>query len=318
MESNLITIGIPTRNRASLLQRALKSVLTQSYRKIEVIVSDNSSNDETKALLSEITDDRVRFFSHFSMVSMVENFNYCLANASGDYFLLLSDDDWIEPDFIEIALSRFAENSSVKMVYARAWVHLASGQKVFASNSASLIECGEATIKHFFQMQREVWLCATILPITDMRKCGGYSDGFYNATDTAMWMNVASGGMVAYIAMPLAHYDARHACSADKVSIAIEACGSIFDRFYSFPKSNCSELEKREKRALYIATQAIAQAVLLRQQGGSVRKLALWFVNNRPRLGFQALKLWLKLAIVIAIPAWGILLAKRIRFQILQ
>ena len=47
MSAPLVTIGIPTRNRASLLVRALRSALAQDWRRLEVVVSDNASDDAT-------------------------------------------------------------------------------------------------------------------------------------------------------------------------------------------------------------------------------------------------------------------------------
>ena len=59
-ENPLVTIAIPTFNRASWLGDCVRSALSQSYRNIEVLVSDNASTDDTQSVLSEFPDPRLR------------------------------------------------------------------------------------------------------------------------------------------------------------------------------------------------------------------------------------------------------------------
>lgn len=101
----LITIGIPTYNRAtSFLKESLGCVLAQTYPNIEIIVSDNCSTDGTEALVRGVGDDRVRYFRHERAVKPHENADFCLREAKGDYFLLLHDDDLIDADFIQVCV----------------------------------------------------------------------------------------------------------------------------------------------------------------------------------------------------------------------
>ena len=67
----LITICIPTRNRATLVGDAVKRVLAQSYSNIEVLVSDNASTDDTLATLRSITDSKAADFDKFPQISAI-------------------------------------------------------------------------------------------------------------------------------------------------------------------------------------------------------------------------------------------------------
>lgn len=64
----LITIAIPTYNRAdSYLRHALDSALNQTYKNIEIVVSDNCSVDNTEEVVQGLHDPRIRYFKlHFS------------------------------------------------------------------------------------------------------------------------------------------------------------------------------------------------------------------------------------------------------------
>ena len=95
----LVSIGIPTYNRADgFLKQALQSAVNQTYGNIEIIVSDNCSTDHTEDLVNEFSDSRIKYIKHNNNIGANNNFNFCVNSAKGDYFLLLHDDDLIDPD----------------------------------------------------------------------------------------------------------------------------------------------------------------------------------------------------------------------------
>ncbi len=101
----LVTIGIPTYNRADgYLREVLECALAQTYPNIEIVVADNGSSDNTGAVVQSYGDPRIRYFRHEPAPKPNDNFNFCLSQASGIYFLLLHDDDLIDRDFIECCM----------------------------------------------------------------------------------------------------------------------------------------------------------------------------------------------------------------------
>ena len=93
-ESPLVSIGIPTYNRADgYLRECLTSALKQTYPNIEVIVADNCSSDNTAELMKSFSTNRLRYYKHPKNIGPQNNFNFCLDQANGAYFLLLHDDD---------------------------------------------------------------------------------------------------------------------------------------------------------------------------------------------------------------------------------
>lgn len=106
----LVTIGIPTYNRAnSFLPQALESVLHQTHANLEIIVSDNCSDDETRALVEAYQDPRVIYYRHDPAVKPHQSADYCLERATGKYFLLLHDDDLIDHDFVQVCLEAIGD-----------------------------------------------------------------------------------------------------------------------------------------------------------------------------------------------------------------
>lgn len=122
----LVSIGMPTYNRADgYLPWALDSALNQDYPNLEIIVSDNASTDRTEELIQSRIDPRLRYFRHKENIGGTNNFNFCLEQARGAYFLLLHDDDLIDPDFVSVCVRALQGRTDVGV--ARTGIRLIDG-----------------------------------------------------------------------------------------------------------------------------------------------------------------------------------------------
>lgn len=103
-ENPLVSVGVPTFNRPKGLERTLECLLAQSYRNIEVIISDNCSSDElVQQILNKYKnqDKRVSFVIQKENLGAWLNFKFVLEQATGKYFMWAADDDEWDPFFIE-------------------------------------------------------------------------------------------------------------------------------------------------------------------------------------------------------------------------
>lgn len=100
---DLISIGIPTYNRAGSLKRTLELLQSQTYKNLEIIISDNASSDDTGKICRQMTakDQRIKYFKQAANVGMINNYQYVLRMSRGKYFMWAADDDWWDPTFIE-------------------------------------------------------------------------------------------------------------------------------------------------------------------------------------------------------------------------
>lgn len=117
-----ISIGLPTYNRAETLDRAIASALGQTYGNLELIVSDNGSVDATQRLCRQwaARDPRVRYLRHESNAGPTSNFNAVISEMRGEYALLLADDDWLDPDYVERCLAELRRDEGLAIVAGRA------------------------------------------------------------------------------------------------------------------------------------------------------------------------------------------------------
>ena len=99
-----VSVLIATYNRSRFLPRAVESVLTQSFRNLEVIISDCRSTDNTAevARIFERKDSRVHYFQGEPTKLIAVTSNFGLRHARGQYVAILDDDDlWIDPEKIK-------------------------------------------------------------------------------------------------------------------------------------------------------------------------------------------------------------------------
>jgi len=99
---NLVSVIIPTYNRANMLKRALESVCNQSYEKLEIIVIVDNCIDNTLNIIKEINDRRIRYIELAENVGGAEARNIGINEAKGGYISFLDDDDeWMEEKVVE-------------------------------------------------------------------------------------------------------------------------------------------------------------------------------------------------------------------------
>lgn len=117
----LVSIGVPVRNGSTGIDKALASLTHQTYTKLEIIVSDNASDDDTVAIVarSAAADPRIRLVRQHKNIGMLGNFRAVLDEAKGEYFLWAAHDDTRESDYVEQLLSRLVETPDAILAMGR-------------------------------------------------------------------------------------------------------------------------------------------------------------------------------------------------------
>ena len=104
MSTPLFSIVIPTFNRSDLVPYAIGSILGQTLDDFEIVVSDNSSTDDTAEVVRGITDPRVRYVRTPKRLVVAESWEFARSHARGTLIILLGDDDAL----LATTLERFA------------------------------------------------------------------------------------------------------------------------------------------------------------------------------------------------------------------
>lgn len=109
------TIVIPTRERADVLYYCLKSACAQDYPNLEILVSDNFSQDNTEEIVKQFSDNRIRYINTGKRVSMSHNWEFAISHINEGWITILGDDDAILPGAIQKVLE-IAAKTGVKAV----------------------------------------------------------------------------------------------------------------------------------------------------------------------------------------------------------
>ena len=109
-----VSIGMPVYNGERFIREALESLLNQTYRDFELIISDNASTDSTSAICVEYAarDQRIRYIRQAENIGPSANFRFVFDESTGQYFMWAAHDDVRSLDYIEAALRCFKPNDA--------------------------------------------------------------------------------------------------------------------------------------------------------------------------------------------------------------
>ena len=115
--SPLISIVIPTYNHAKYLDRALKSVIEQTYKDWEIIVVDNFSSDNTEEVVLKYKDSNIKYIKVKNNGIIAKSRNMGISNAKGDWIAFLDSDDWWEKNKLDACINCLIKNMNTDLIY---------------------------------------------------------------------------------------------------------------------------------------------------------------------------------------------------------
>lgn len=116
------SVLLPTRNRLEYLKLAIETVLRQDYPDWEIVVSDNCSEQDIAGYIKEIGDARIKYYRTESFVPVTENWNNALEKSTGDYIIMLGDDDGLLKGYFSTILPLIAQYEEPDFIYTSAFV----------------------------------------------------------------------------------------------------------------------------------------------------------------------------------------------------
>lgn len=303
-----LTIVIPTLNRSRLLKRAVESALAQTATNIEIIVSNNGSTDDTRDILDKFEDPRMRVINRDMTIDACSHGNDLLAQARGDFFLGLSDDDYIEPSFSADLIAFFEAHPKIVFAYTGCNIHYAD-ISVPAKTGPS-VEPGIIFLSEFLAGKRDVCWCACVTRTNDLRSIGDIprhticGDMFY-------WTKLATKGDVGCVRRSLSHYVAyRNDGDNSSTGTPVYAWAKEIENLTNFIVQACmsNQMDPSNSRRIqrlgksFLARSTADQFVWNALRGSSHLALLVALTCNLHYLARGPLSVWLRVAAAIFAP----------------
>lgn len=209
MQTPLVSVIIPTFNRAATLGRAMTSVLLQDYANIELIVVDDGSTDATKDVVSAFEDGRIRFLVHEKNRGVGAARNTGIAAASGSITAFQdSDDEWLQGKLSKQVRALDAAGDQcvlvycTKVVYGRDGAYNRGPRRVICVPGPDVTELSGNLRK--FLWQHHVISTQTMVVRTDaLRRIGGFDTRLYNSEEWDLAIRLSELGTFAFVDEPL-------------------------------------------------------------------------------------------------------------------
>jgi glycosyltransferase involved in cell wall biosynthesis len=112
----LVSIIVPTFNRPAFLQKALNSIIAQTFKHLEIVVV-NDAGEDVRAIIRNLNDARVIYFQHKQNLGLGATRNTGIQHAKGKYIAYLDDDDVFYPDHLETLISFLEKNPNYWVAY---------------------------------------------------------------------------------------------------------------------------------------------------------------------------------------------------------
>ena len=142
MSEPKISICIPVYQKPEYVIRAIQSIAKQDHKNVEIILSDDSPSSDLKlAIQPYISELDIKYYHNQPALKSPINWNNALDKATGDFYMLLHQDDWLESDkALSTFLKAFSDNPSVGFVFCKNTAIQPDGQVITLQAIRSLLK----------------------------------------------------------------------------------------------------------------------------------------------------------------------------------
>jgi glycosyltransferase involved in cell wall biosynthesis len=184
MNDPFFSVILPTYNRAHILTGTIVSVLSQNFSDWELIVVDDGSKDNTKQVVSEIRDDRVRYVYQENAERSAAR-NNGIRHARGQYICFLDSDDFFEPIHLETLFENIKNNKFPEALFLVHAFDYINGVK----SVPELVSIDKSPLIYFFT---EAVVPARICVHADILKTINFDEDIVIVEDLVLWVKIAS------------------------------------------------------------------------------------------------------------------------------
>lgn len=207
-----VTVAIPVKDMAQYIGHAIRSVQTQTHKDWEIIVVDDGSTDGTadvvKTFQNSLGGDAIRLVIFPENKGDREACNYALNMARSEYFMCLSADDLIEPDYMGKCVNIMRQNAHLEFIASQTdFINEAGTPYTEPHPFKTILKAANKPREEWKEQLRggNVYFGAGMFRTKMLRDVGGWRQSYKCLSDYAMYQEVLTRGDIAIIEEDLTH-----------------------------------------------------------------------------------------------------------------
>ncbi|WP_051189512.1 glycosyltransferase family 2 protein [Daejeonella oryzae] len=205
-----VSVIIPTYNGEVYIQDCLNSVLNQTYKNIEVIVVDDDSKDNTREIIQANYLNFVKFVSNKVNLGLIKSVNNCFSHCTGDFVIVLGQDDMMINDRIEKQVHFMEQNPDALGSFGNSYYIInneKTNRKIINKETLKSFLFNSFNNSFFLYCCR-VWYNSNsaIFKLDAVVKAGGYSEHMRNFGESFLFFKLGLMGPVRYQNEVLSYY----------------------------------------------------------------------------------------------------------------
>lgn len=258
----LVTVIIPTKNRLSLLKRAIESVRKQTWTNIEIIIIDEASTDGTKEYLRELqqTDICVKVVFNTTSVGAAQSRNLGIELAKGDFIAFIDDDDEWMPEKTRKQIDFLTHNSEYVAVTCDFEIIHKKGKLGLKIKRIPLTLDKQELLCYNFLGGASMCLAKT----SALKEINGFNPSLPSCQDWDLWLKLLSVGKIGVLSEPLVRYYSQNEDRiSSKLNNVYEGRRSIY---FSYRNQMTESTAKRNLSGIFFIK-------ILMRKGGVLNKI---------------------------------------------
>ncbi|RDC66089.1 glycosyltransferase family 2 protein [Adhaeribacter pallidiroseus] len=172
----LFSVGIPA-YKGRYLEECINSILVQTFANFELIVINDYSPDSIDSIIDQYCDSRISYYKNERNVGaehVVDNWNKCLNYANGEYFVLMGDDDKMEPDYLEEFAKLIALYPDLDVFHCRSKIINEDSFPIMLTQSCPEFETVYENIWQRIVFQRRQFISDFVFRTSVLKHNGGF------------------------------------------------------------------------------------------------------------------------------------------------
>lgn len=267
----MISVIIPTFNRADTILRSVNSVLDQTYKDMELLIIDDGSTDNTKELIEQIEDSRIRYIYLGTNSGASNARNVGARHARGEWIAFQDSDDAWKPDKLSKQIAYASEHPEYNLIYSSYIAHLTEQDIYFPTEPLPSVMEGD--MFHTLLLRNVIGTPTMLIKREAFLQSGGFDTAYQSLEDWEFVIRFSKNNLIGYV--------------SDYLMDVYMLDGGISSRVGAYYDSRCRMLaEYKEDIIKFGLFDTIAMDILTRAANSGiqeqVQKMMMLYLQTMP------------------------------------